>query len=253
MSETTGEYRETTRFRPGRSGNPAGRPRGSRNKATLIAEAKLADRTGDIIDVQLERALAGSTAAARFCMERAGAGTKGCIRFELPDTDLATTADVVEAQRCVIRAIAAGEISVRDGERTIVTLDLFKASLEEELVKQRKAAELAAWQVEREAKKAAEAEEEALLAAEEEAAEAAEREAIAATAQTLAEDLALFGIADDEKNREIQAEPPAVPAMDPAPPYLDPTKPPQLPADMGDREARWRYREARDEWMRRFG
>lgn len=34
----------STRFKPGQSGNPKGRPAGSRNKATLAAAGILADR-----------------------------------------------------------------------------------------------------------------------------------------------------------------------------------------------------------------
>jgi len=36
---------ESTQFRPGKSGNPAGRPKGARNKITQQAEAALAELT----------------------------------------------------------------------------------------------------------------------------------------------------------------------------------------------------------------
>jgi hypothetical protein len=40
-SMPTADRTSEDRFRPGQSGNPAGRPVGSRNKATLAAEALL--------------------------------------------------------------------------------------------------------------------------------------------------------------------------------------------------------------------
>lgn len=40
MTESTGEIQKTGRFQPGQSGNPAGRPKGSRNK---LSEAVICD------------------------------------------------------------------------------------------------------------------------------------------------------------------------------------------------------------------
>jgi hypothetical protein len=53
-------------FKPGQSGNPSGRPHGSRNKATLALEALL-DGEGEAIT---RKALEGDTAALRLCLER---------------------------------------------------------------------------------------------------------------------------------------------------------------------------------------
>ena len=40
----TGKKQRGKPFQPGQSGNPSGRPQGSRNKATLIAEQLIDDR-----------------------------------------------------------------------------------------------------------------------------------------------------------------------------------------------------------------
>lgn len=58
------------RFAPGHSGNPAGRPKGARNRTTLLAEALL-DGEGEALCRQaIDRALAGDTAMARFLVGR---------------------------------------------------------------------------------------------------------------------------------------------------------------------------------------
>jgi hypothetical protein len=57
-------------FQPGQSGNPAGRPPGSRNKKTLALEAAFDDRAEEILDDVIARAKAGEKTAMRLCMER---------------------------------------------------------------------------------------------------------------------------------------------------------------------------------------
>ena len=43
-------------FKPGQSGNPAGRPRGARNKRTLIAEQALDEHAGEVTQAVIDRA-----------------------------------------------------------------------------------------------------------------------------------------------------------------------------------------------------
>ena len=70
MSELTGENRSNGRFEPGRSGNPAGRPKGARGRATLVADALLEERVKAVVDNLIDRALAGSIPATRLCLDR---------------------------------------------------------------------------------------------------------------------------------------------------------------------------------------
>ena len=57
-------------FEKGRSGNPAGRRPGSRNKATLAAAALLAGESEALTRRAVELALAGDPTAMRLCIER---------------------------------------------------------------------------------------------------------------------------------------------------------------------------------------
>jgi hypothetical protein len=66
-----------SKFKKGQSGNPNGRPTGSRNKATMLAEKifdeKLfgEDRKADaIITKAIELAENGDTACIRLCLDR---------------------------------------------------------------------------------------------------------------------------------------------------------------------------------------
>jgi len=57
-------------FKPGQSGNPAGRATGSRNKQTLAAEALLFEHAQALVEDLVKRAKNGEPAAMRLAMER---------------------------------------------------------------------------------------------------------------------------------------------------------------------------------------
>src|SRR6516225_2808551 len=57
-------------FEKGRSGNPAGRPRGSRNRSTLAAQALLEGEAEALTRKAVELALGGDPAALRLCLDR---------------------------------------------------------------------------------------------------------------------------------------------------------------------------------------
>jgi len=73
MVDEVVELPEQVRGRPfpkGRSGNPAGRRFGSRNKATMAALELLADEAEALTRKAVEAALAGDPTAIRLCLQR---------------------------------------------------------------------------------------------------------------------------------------------------------------------------------------
>src|SRR3954453_13321987 len=69
MSTNTGQ-KQDTRFKPGHSGNPAGKAKGTRHRATRAAEALLDGEVEALPRRAVEMALAGDTVAMRLCLER---------------------------------------------------------------------------------------------------------------------------------------------------------------------------------------
>jgi hypothetical protein len=97
-------------FAKGESGNPAGRPRGSRNKRTLLAEHLLESDAEAIVRTMIERAKEGDMAAVRLCVDRiCPRVTDRPAGFELPP--LARAADAPSAMAAIAQALADGDLS----------------------------------------------------------------------------------------------------------------------------------------------
>jgi hypothetical protein len=127
------------RFEKGRSGNPAGRRRGSRNKATLAAAALLAGESEALTRKAVEMALAGDPSAMRLCMERVLPPCRErTVKFSLPPITVAATGetcgpsarDISLAMNAVTSALAQGEITPSEAEKIAGVVDTFVSSVE---------------------------------------------------------------------------------------------------------------------------
>ncbi len=97
-----------TQFQPGQSGNPNGRPKGSRNAATLALESLL---DGEALTRKaVELALTGDIAALRLCLDRILPPRKDRpVSFEMPTID--TAEDAKAASAALLAAVAAGSLT----------------------------------------------------------------------------------------------------------------------------------------------
>ena len=98
-----------TRGRPFQHGNP-GRQKGTRNKATLAAEALLDGEVTALTRKAVDMALAGDTTALRLCLERIAPPRKDRpVPFTLPKMESAD--DAVRAGAALLQAVAQGELT----------------------------------------------------------------------------------------------------------------------------------------------
>ena len=75
-------------WQKGQSGNPAGRPRGSRNKTTMLMQNLLEGEAEAIARKAIEMAKDGDMAAIRVCMDRLAPARRGAaISCELPPVE----------------------------------------------------------------------------------------------------------------------------------------------------------------------
>ena len=126
--EPTGP-RQDGRWRPGESGNPAGRPRGLKNKTTLAAEALLEGEAEALTRKAVELALAGDVTALRLCLDRiVPARRDRYVTFDLPP--LTTAADAVTAAAAVTTAVASGDLTPSEAAEIAKVVDMFTRALE---------------------------------------------------------------------------------------------------------------------------
>jgi hypothetical protein len=105
-------------FIPGQSGNPAGRPRGSRNKKTLMLEALLDDESEALMRRVIGLAKMGDDVAMRLVFARMlPPRRERPVPIELPRIE--SEADARRASADVIEALSAGEISPQEAEHVL--------------------------------------------------------------------------------------------------------------------------------------
>ena len=111
-------------FQKGQSGNPAGRPRGSRNKTTVLMQDLLEGEAEAIARKAIEMAKDGDMAAIRVCMDRlASIRRKDPVAFELPPVDKAR--DTVAAVAAVVSAVAAGDLTTSEAAEVAKIIDVY--------------------------------------------------------------------------------------------------------------------------------
>jgi Family of unknown function (DUF5681) len=124
------------RFQKGQSGNPEGRPPGSRNKATLLIEQLLDDATKDITKKAIELAKAGDSTALRLCMDRIVPARKDRhIAFKLPKME--SPEHAVKAAAAIVEAVAGAELTPSEAAEMMKLVEAYTRILEAEDHEQR--------------------------------------------------------------------------------------------------------------------
>jgi hypothetical protein len=127
-SDNTGK-RQDTRFKPGQSGNPNGRPKGSLNATTLAAQALLDGEAEILTRKAIELAKGGDLTALRLCMDRLLPPRKDRpVSLDLPRIDSAR--DVPNAISALLVAVAAGELTPSDAVKVTKLLDVYARAVE---------------------------------------------------------------------------------------------------------------------------
>ncbi len=129
IAEKTAKKQRGRPFHKGESGNPAGRPFGSRNKTTLAMEALLDGEAETIVRKAIEKAKDGDAVALRMCLERLVPVRKDRpLSFKMPPINSA--ADAVSAVGALVAAVAAGEVTPSEAAELSKLIDGYMKSLE---------------------------------------------------------------------------------------------------------------------------
>jgi hypothetical protein len=111
-------------FKPGKSGNPSGKPKGTRNKTTLAIEHLLDGEAQAITRKAIEMAKAGDGTAMRLVMERLIAPRRDrAVPFALAKVQSST--DALAAAASVLEAVAAGKLTPSEAAELSKIIDSF--------------------------------------------------------------------------------------------------------------------------------
>jgi Family of unknown function (DUF5681) len=129
ITDNTVEKQRGRPFEKGKSGNPNGRPKGSRNATTLALEALLDGQAQALTQKAIDLALTGDIPALRLCLDRILPPRKDRpVSFELPL--IANAKDAAAVASSVLAAVAAGEMTPADAAEVGKLIDSFVKSYE---------------------------------------------------------------------------------------------------------------------------
>jgi hypothetical protein len=123
-------------FRKGQSGNPAGKPKGTRHRATMAVQALLDGEADALTRKCIELAKEGDTTVLRLCMERLAPAMRSRA-VELPMPTIDTADDVLKSQAATIRAMAAGKITPGEAATIAGVLDAKRKAIETIVLEER--------------------------------------------------------------------------------------------------------------------
>jgi len=110
------------------SGN-TGRPKGSRNKATIAIESLLQGQAEALTQTAVTKALEGDSVALRLCIERIAPAPKDQpVSFALSQINNAL--DAAQAAGSVLRAVSDGELTPIEATRVMGLIDGYRRTLE---------------------------------------------------------------------------------------------------------------------------
>jgi hypothetical protein len=115
-------------FAKGVSGNPAGKPKGTRHRATQAVELLLAGQLEAITRKCIERAIEGDATALRLCLDRlAPPPRERAVRVPLKAS---TAREIQAAMERISEAVGEGELTPAEGQRLAGMLDLQRRVLD---------------------------------------------------------------------------------------------------------------------------
>ncbi len=116
-------------FAPGKSGNPAGKPPGTRSRATALAERLMAGDAEAVVRAVLTAATLGDMVAARLVLDRIAPAPRGrYTRFPVPQ--IATAEDVAAAAQAVLQAAGDGVLTLDEAAAVSALIESRRRTLE---------------------------------------------------------------------------------------------------------------------------
>jgi hypothetical protein len=128
--DNTGGKQARGRFRPGQSGNPKGRPQGSRHRVSLLVESLIEARAEDIANVALRNAIeGGDPVLLRALLDRLAPPRKERpVTVDLPP--LTNPTDGPKIAAALLERAASGELTPSEAQGLAALLEAFRKQTE---------------------------------------------------------------------------------------------------------------------------
>lgn len=128
-AETTRPKQRGRPWPKGQSGNPAGRPPGSRHEALKALDAIGAEGATEIMRAVVDAARTGDMRAADILLRRLWPERKGRpVALALPP--LTGAASIADALAAVVSAVADGDVSPEEGQAVAAILETQRKAIE---------------------------------------------------------------------------------------------------------------------------
>jgi hypothetical protein len=116
-------------FVKGRSGNPAGKKKGTKHRRTVLLAAMTDDDRAAIVAKIIRQARRGCKPSQRLIADRIEPPRRGSpVKFPLPDIE--TVADIVAAQAAITAAMSAGRITPSEAMEVSAVVELARRAIE---------------------------------------------------------------------------------------------------------------------------
>jgi hypothetical protein len=125
----TGRKQRGRPFKPGQSGNPKGRPVGSKHKATLAAMALMEGDIEQVTQVCIDKAKEGDLLAVKLILDKViPQARERHISLRLPNVEGAP--DIPVALAAVLGAVGNGTLTPGEGQSLAAMIEAYRRGLE---------------------------------------------------------------------------------------------------------------------------
>lgn len=129
-SDNTGAKQARGRFRKGESGNPAGKPPGTRHATTLAVETLLAGDAERLTRKAIELAINGDTTALRLCLERIAPVRKEAPIIVEGLPPITSPQDAPRIVAALVEKVAAGQLAPGEAQSIATLLESYRRQSE---------------------------------------------------------------------------------------------------------------------------
>lgn len=136
LPENAGQMQAPGKFQKGRSGNPHGKAKGTKNRATRAAEQLLQGDLDNICRRLIEEALKGNVQAIKLVLDRVLPPRRDRV-IDITLSKLQTADDAVKGMSTIIEAIVSGKITPCEGEAMSRVVDAFVKALQTHEIEKR--------------------------------------------------------------------------------------------------------------------